>query len=111
MEYVKSSCSETLTIRNPYDDSVVTSDVQIAGEKEIDAAVLAAKYAYSSGPWSKFTGAQRSTRMLKFAELVEQNMEELAHLETISMGKPLSILLGVDIPHMIGCYKCNLAAV
>ena len=44
--------------------------------------------------------------MLKFANLVEQNMEELARLETMAIGKPLSVLLQVDIPHMIGCYKC-----
>lgn len=84
----------------------MTASVQVAGEKEVDAAVGAAKYAYSKGPWSKFTGAQRATCMLKFAELVEQNMEELAHLETIAMGKPISVLLQVDIPHMIGCYRC-----
>ena len=49
--------------------------------------------------------------MLKFAELVEQNMEELAYLETIAMGKPLSVLLGVDIPYMIGCYRCKISAI
>ena len=109
MKYVKSSSSETLTIRNPYDDTLVTSEVQIAGEKEINAAVAAAKAAYSVGSWRKFTGAQRSACLLKFADLVEQNMEELAYLETIAMGKPISMLLGFDIPHMIGCYRCAIS--
>ncbi|KAL5349992.1 hypothetical protein ACLOAV_005028 [Pseudogymnoascus australis] len=103
-EYVESSLPERLTVHNPYDDSVVTSNVHIAGEKEINAAVTAARNALS-GPWGKFTGAQRSECMLKFADLVEKSMDELARLETISMGKPISMLLGFDIPHMIGCYR------
>ncbi|KAE9372605.1 putative aldehyde dehydrogenase [Stipitochalara longipes BDJ] len=106
-EYVKSSNANPLTIRNPFDDSIVTSNLEVAEEKEVDAAVNAAKYAYTKGPWSKFTGAQRSACLLKFADLVEQNMEKLAYLETIAMGKPISVLLRVDIPHMIGCYRSD----
>lgn len=103
-----SSCAETLTVYNPYDSSLVTSGIQVAGEKEINAAVEAAQYQYSKGPWSKFTGAQRAACMLKFADLVEQNMEELARLETICVGKPISGMLGWEIPHMTGCYRCML---
>lgn len=102
-----SSFVESLTVQNPFDDSMVANDVQVAGEKEIDEAVAAAKAAYSTGPWSKFTGAQRSHCMLKFADLVEQNNVELARLESMSMGKPLRDLLNIDIPHMIGCYRCE----
>lgn len=108
LKYTVSTSSERLTIRNPYDDSLVTSEVQIAGQTEIDAAVAAAQHAYSFGLWSKFTGAERAACMLKFADLVEQNKEELAYLETISMGKPISVLLEFDIPHMIGCYRCTV---
>lgn len=106
-KFMTSSCTESLTIRNPFDDSVVANDVQIAGETEINKAVAAAKVAYTIGPWRKFTGAQRSMCMLKFADLVDQNKEELARLETLSMGKPLSDLLNMDIPHMVGCYRCE----
>jgi acyl-CoA reductase-like NAD-dependent aldehyde dehydrogenase len=45
--------------------------------------------------------------MLKFADLVEQHSEELALLETIAIGKPVSLILGFDLPHMIGCYRCK----
>lgn len=45
--------------------------------------------------------------MLKFADLVEQHVEELALLETAAMGKPVSLILGFDLPHMIGCYRCK----
>lgn len=105
---MKSSSGDTLTVHNPYDDSIVSSDVHVAGLVDVDSAVKAAKSAYDHGPWSKFTGAQRSACLLKFADLVEKNMDELARLESMSMGKPLSVLLAVDLPHMIGCYKCML---
>jgi aldehyde dehydrogenase (NAD+) len=77
---VTSKSSETLTVCNPYDDSTVTPDFQIPGPEDIDAAVSTAKIAFKTGPWSKFTGAQRSACMLKFADLAEQNMERLALL-------------------------------
>lgn len=105
---MESKSGETLTIYNPYDDSVITSNIHIAGPDDVDAAVSAAKLAFKSGPWSKFTGAQRSACMLKFAELAEQNIEKLAILESAAMGKPVRDLLGFDIPHMIGCYRCEL---
>jgi aldehyde dehydrogenase (NAD+) len=46
--------------------------------------------------------------MLRFADLVEKNMDELAHLESVAMGKPISVLLGFDLPHMIGAYRREL---
>jgi len=82
--------------------------VHVAGREDIDAAVDAAKVAFKSGPWSKFTGAQRSACMLKFADLAERNMEKLALLESAAMGKPIRDLFDFDIPHMIGCYRCML---
>ncbi len=46
--------------------------------------------------------------MLKFADLAEKDMEKLALLESIAMGKPLKDLLAFDIPHMVGCYRCKM---
>lgn len=94
-------------MRNPFDDSIVTAEVQVAGQKEVDSAVTAAHEALSRGPWGSFAGAERASCMLKFADLVEQHSQELALLETIAMGKPVSLILGFDLPHMIGCYRCK----
>jgi aldehyde dehydrogenase (NAD+) len=101
-----SRCGETLTVRNPYNESIVTSEVQVAGSEDINVAVAAARTAWTTGPWSRFTGSQRAACMLKFADLVEKNMESLAYLETLAVGKPMSAILTVDIPNMIGCYRC-----
>ncbi len=73
------------------DDSIVTSDVQVAGEADVDAAVAAARAAFKSGPWKTFSGAQRAACMNKFADLLEANIERLVKLETIAMGQPIAV--------------------
>ena len=96
-----------MTVTNPYDNSIVTDSVEIAGAEDIDLAVESATAALKTGPWGTFTGAQRSACMLKFADLVEKSAEDLAYLESISMGSPIATLLGMDIPHMANCYRCK----
>lgn len=90
-QYVKAKSGETLTVKNPVDDSIVTSDVQVAGEADVDAAVAAARAAFKTGPWKKFSGAQRAACMNKLADLIEANLEKLVTLETIAMGQPIAV--------------------
>ena len=97
---MKSKSGETLTVTNPATEETVTEDVQVAGPEDIDAAVAAAKAAFK-GPWKKFTGAQRAACMNKFADLIEENMEELARLESIAMGQPVGVakvFIGLCVP-------------
>jgi aldehyde dehydrogenase (NAD+) len=97
---VKSKSGETLTVTNPATEETVTKDVQVAGPEDIDAAVSAAKAAFK-GPWKKFTGAQRAACMNKFADLIEENMDELARLESIAMGQPVGVakvFIGLCVP-------------
>jgi aldehyde dehydrogenase (NAD+) len=62
--------------------------------------VAAAKAAFK-GPWKKFTGAQRAACMNKLADLIEENIDELARLESIAMGQPIGVakaFIGLAIP-------------
>lgn len=68
----------------------MTSDVQAAGEADVDAAVAAARAAFK-GSWKKFSGAQRAACMNKLADLIETNLEKLSKLETIAMGQPIAV--------------------
>ncbi|KAK5103358.1 hypothetical protein LTS08_002773 [Lithohypha guttulata] len=88
-EYRQSSSSETLTIHSPHDDSLITDLVQVASPKDVDDAVSAAKAAFPS--WRDTAGHKRARIMLKFADLLEQHIEMLAHLESIAMGQPISV--------------------
>jgi phenylacetaldehyde dehydrogenase len=58
---------------------------------DIDLAVRAARHAFESGPWSKTKPAERTRLMFRLADLIEQHAEELAEIETIDNGKPLSV--------------------
>jgi len=76
-----------LTVINPVDGTVVTKDVQVAGPADVDAAVAAARAAFK-GPWKNFSGAERAKCMMRFADLIEANIKQLARLETVAMGQP-----------------------
>ncbi|ERI50841.1 gamma-glutamyl-gamma-aminobutyraldehyde dehydrogenase, partial [Pseudomonas sp. EGD-AK9] len=56
-----------------------------------------ARAAFDSGAWSRLAPAKRKQVMIRFAELIEQHGEELALLETLDMGKPISDSLSIDV--------------
>lgn len=60
---------------------------------DIDLAVVAARRAFE-GPWSRFKPAERQLLLLRFADLVEKHIDELATLDTLDMGAPISRTLG-----------------
>lgn len=72
-------------------------DVYEAGAKDIDEAVKAAKKAFH-GPWRSMSAAERARLMFKLADLMEENLEELAQLETLDNGKPINETTNADIP-------------
>lgn len=80
---------------NASDNSVITDKIQAAGAADVDAAVDAAEAAFKKGPWAKFTPAQRAKCMNKFADLVEQHATELAEWESLCMGQPTALSVGV----------------
>ncbi|KAK5166889.1 uncharacterized protein LTR77_007618 [Saxophila tyrrhenica] len=88
-EYRPSSSGETLSVHNPSDDSLVTDKVQVASEKDIDDAVAGAKAAFPK--WRETAGHKRAAIMLKFADLLEKNVDKLAKLESMAMGQPITV--------------------
>ncbi|KAF9629109.1 hypothetical protein BFW01_g10312 [Lasiodiplodia theobromae] len=104
-KYVDATSKETLTLVNPFDDSIIHTGIQTAGREDVDAAVAAAHRARKQGPWSTFSGAQRQACLLKFAELAEQNADRLAALESLPSGKPVTMLKMFDIAHMVQVYR------
>ena len=69
-----------------------------SGEAEdIDRAVKAARAAFE-GPWSRMTPSERGRAVWKIGDLILEHLEELAHLETLDVGKPLAIARAADVP-------------
>ncbi len=74
---------------NPATGEVI-ANVASAGPKDVDKAVKAARRALESGRWSTMDAADRGNLLFKLAELVEQNAEELATLESLNCGKTIN---------------------
>ena len=79
----------------------------MAGPEDVDIAVSAAKAAFTIGPWSTFTGAQRAACMHKFADLVLAHKEELPYLECVAMGRPIATFSSIDLINLAGCFRCE----
>lgn len=74
----------------------VYSLIPDSDERDVQLAVEAAKSAFPS--WSVTPAAERSRIMMRIAELILENLDELALAESIDNGKPLSLAKSVDIP-------------
>ncbi|MDR4498563.1 MAG: aldehyde dehydrogenase family protein [Candidatus Scalindua sp.] len=87
---------------NPATEEEITTIAE--GDKEdIDLAVAAARKAFEKGPWRKTDARDRGLILLKIMELVEKNKDELAWLETLDNGKPISETKNADLPLVIDC--------
>ncbi len=75
--------------RSPAHDALVGEYAE-AGVADVDAAVQAARQAFDRGPWRNSSGAGRMKALLKASELIRQQKEELALIETLESGKPIS---------------------
>ncbi len=75
----------------------VLAEVAEAGERDVDAAVQAARVAYTR-VWSRTSGRERGKYLFRIARLVQERARELAVLETLDNGKPIRETRDVDIP-------------
>jgi gamma-glutamyl-gamma-aminobutyraldehyde dehydrogenase len=73
--------------------------VSAASAKDVDRAVATARAAFR--PWSRMAPRDRMEIMYAFTKLIDENAEELAVLDTLDMGKPISDVLAVDVPCVI----------
>ena len=67
-------------------------------QSDADQAVVAARNAFEAGIWSQLAPTRRKAVLLRFADLIEAHGDELALLETLDMGKPVSHARTVDVP-------------
>ena len=89
---------ETLEVRSPVDGQVF-EHIPRGQAADIDLAVRAARAALSSD-WGKLNASERGRLMMKLSHLVTEHGEELALLETLDMGKPISDVLNIDLPEV-----------
>ena len=72
--------------------------VSSAADADIDVAVRAASAAFESGVWSRADRRERQRVLLRLSELMLENIDELALLESLDSGHPISDALRTDVP-------------
>ncbi|MFM2279062.1 MAG: hypothetical protein RLZZ444_1293, partial [Pseudomonadota bacterium] len=73
---------------------IVVSRFAAGTKADAEAAIRAARKAFDTGPWPTMTAAERSNVLLKAADLIAARSEELAFLDAIEAGKPISQVRG-----------------
>ena len=96
-KWVAAKSGKTFETVNPANEEVLSLIAE--GDKaDVDEAVQAARKALEEGQWSKIGPHQRAQYLFKIAELIDSHADELAELETLDNGKPLTFSRGFDIP-------------
>ncbi|MGV9252849.1 aldehyde dehydrogenase family protein [Streptomyces sp. NPDC003697] len=99
-----SSTGETQDVVNPATGEVVCRQAW-ASVADMDEAVEAARQAFTGPEWGSLTLKQRGRLLLSIADAIEENGAELARLESIDVGKPLTFTQGFDVPSAVELFR------
>jgi 4-(gamma-glutamylamino)butanal dehydrogenase len=100
--YVAARSGRVFDDISPIDGKVI-GQVARCEAADVDAAVAAARASFESGVWRRSEPRQRKRVLLRFAELIRGDIERLALLETLDVGKPIHNSINVDVPNCADC--------
>ncbi len=105
-EWIDAASGQTFETINPATAEPLTT-IADAGASDVDAAVQAARHAFDdvAGSWRKMSASERGRLLWKIADLVEQNIDEFAELETLDNGKPIFESRYVDMPMVADVFR------
>jgi phenylacetaldehyde dehydrogenase len=95
-EWVDAADGAEFDVYNPSTGQVFTR-VSEAGPADVDRAVESSRKAFE-GPWSKMTPLERSAALWRLGDLLLENAEEIARIETLDQGKPYLFARDGDVP-------------
>lgn len=95
-EWVDARSGKTIPVVDPSTGAEI-SVVADAGPEDVDAAVAAARAAFESGPWAQMRPSGREALIWKLADLIEQNADELAEIESLDNGKTKFLAKIIDV--------------
>jgi aminomuconate-semialdehyde/2-hydroxymuconate-6-semialdehyde dehydrogenase len=87
----------------------VVAEIPDSDEGDVDDAVRVAKAAFPA--WSRMPVAERSSLLLKLADLIEQNLDGLARYESIDNGKTIALAKRLDIPRAVANFRFFATAI
>ncbi|MGO1552978.1 MAG: aldehyde dehydrogenase family protein [Micrococcaceae bacterium] len=91
-----SAGDQRINIINPATQNVIAS-TPAGTVSDIDDAVQAAHRAFRDGKWSRISGRERATVLLRVASKLRQQADELASIESLDVGKPISFATAIDV--------------
>ncbi len=98
--YVPAASGRTFKTINPANGKVI-AEVASGDSEDVNRAVAAARRAFDAGTWSRIAPRDRKKALLRFADLIEKHQDELALIEVLDCGKPISDARAVDLPDSI----------
>ncbi len=87
------------------------AEIAAGGVEDVDLAVRSARVAFEDGRWSRRSPADRKAVLLRLADLIESNLEELAYLDALEAGKPITDCREVDVPDTVKTFRWFAEAV
>jgi aldehyde dehydrogenase (NAD+) len=105
-KFVDGSEGKTIDVINPTTGKVITS-VSEGTRKDVDVAVATAQKAFEESWGLKVPGSERGKLLMRLADLIEQNAEELAALEALDNGKAYKTALGFDVAESAAVFRYN----
>nr|WP_319393750.1 aldehyde dehydrogenase family protein [uncultured Desulfobacter sp.] len=107
-EWIAPKTGETFTTTSPADGRVLATCAD-AGPEDVDLAYKAAQQAFET--WKKVSPQQRAGLLLKIADVIDENTDHLAQVETLDNGKPIRETRNIDIPMAADHFRYFASAV
>ena len=102
--WVPSESGKTFATVNPSTGEEICQIAE-ADAADVEKAIRAARAAFEDGPWRKTLASERGKLLHRLADLIEANGDELARLESLDNGKPVSVAKAVDVAATVSCYR------
>jgi gamma-glutamyl-gamma-aminobutyraldehyde dehydrogenase len=81
------------------------ANVAACGEEDVNVAVRNARQVFEAGTWAARSPSERKQVLLRLADLILDNREELALLDSLNMGKPVTDAYNIDVPGAAGVFR------
>lgn len=98
--FVPALGGESLACISPRDGQVIATMAK-GQAGDIDRAVASCKVAWQDGRWARQAPRARMAVLQRWADLIEAQSSELAVMESLDMGKPVSDVLHIDLPEVL----------
>jgi phenylacetaldehyde dehydrogenase len=103
-ENVAAESGKRFEVLNPATGLVIATVAE--GDKaDVNKAVKAARRAFESGAWRSMTASERGKLIWRLADLLEENLDEFAEIESLDNGKPQAVAAGADVPLAVDLFR------